>query len=82
MLLQVLVHRSHDLLKDEIVSCIFDMAKVDFVYFFNDFIAHFLANTEGIDNGQQSILKNNLKHDKVRRKELEDSQVISFWLFR
>lgn len=63
VLLQVLVHRSQDLLQEEITITVYNMASVDFNTFFAAFVPHFLQNMDGLDDDQRTILKENFKTD-------------------
>jgi hypothetical protein len=65
VLLQVLVHKSHDLLQEEIVVTIYNMASVDFDRFYSEFLPHFLTGCDGLDNGQKHMLGQNFKVEKV-----------------
>ena len=67
MLLQALVHRSHDLLQEEITITIYNMASVDFDSFYTGFLPQFLAGCEGVTQSQKSELNHNFKFDKVRK---------------
>lgn len=62
--LQVLLHKSHDLLQEEILVTIYNMASVDFDKFYAEFLPQFLAGCEGIDASQKTILGQNFKLDK------------------
>ena len=53
-------------LGEEIRAAVFNMAKVDFEAFFGHFIARFLEQTDGLDDGQKQMLQSNLKTDTVR----------------
>ena len=64
--LRVLSDRSHDLLRDEIVSSVHSMASVDFDAFFRHFLPQFLQQVEGIDDSQRNMLKESFKEDSVR----------------
>ncbi|XP_064637974.1 exportin-6-like isoform X2 [Lineus longissimus] len=64
VLLQVLVHKSHDLLQEEIGITVYNMASVDFERFYSTFLPQFLTNCEGLDNNQKAILAQNFKMDK------------------
>ncbi|XP_060560854.1 exportin-6-like [Ruditapes philippinarum] len=64
VLLQVLVHKSHDLLQEEIVVTIYNMASVDFDRFYSEFLPHFLTGCDGLDNGQKHMLGQNFKVEK------------------
>ncbi|GFS20899.1 exportin-6-like [Elysia marginata] len=61
VLLQVLVQKSHDLLQEEIVISVYNMAAVDFDTFFSDFLPGFLTSVEGIDDGQKTVLAENFQ---------------------
>nr|XP_055221565.1 exportin-6 isoform X2 [Gorilla gorilla gorilla] len=67
VLLQVLVHKSHDLLQEEIGIAIYNMASVDFDGFFAAFLPEFLTSCDGVDANQKSVLGRNFKMDRVRR---------------
>ena len=70
VLLQVLVQKSHDLLQEEIVISVYNMAAVDFDAFFSDFLPTFLASVEGIDDRQKAILAENFQVNRVRKRLL------------
>ena len=53
-------------LGEEITAAVYNMAKVDFEAFFGHFIARFLEQTDGLDDGQKQMLQSNLKTDTVR----------------
>ncbi|MPC08061.1 exportin-6-like [Portunus trituberculatus] len=63
VLLQVLVHRSQDLLQEEITITVYNMAAVDFSTYFGAFVPHFLQNMDGLDADQRTALKANFKTD-------------------
>ena len=65
VLLQVLLHKSHDLLQDEIAIALYNMAAVDFDIFYSHFLPQFLTGCEGIDENQKAILSANFKVDRV-----------------
>nr|XP_039249816.1 exportin-6-like [Styela clava] len=56
VLIQALVQKSHDLLKEEIYSTTWNMAEVDFDIFYNKFLPQFLRNLDGITPGQKDTL--------------------------
>ena len=56
MLLQVLVQKSHDLLQEEILSCIYSMASVDFASFHTEFLPAFLGDIDGLNEEQKVLL--------------------------
>ena len=62
VLLQVLVNNSHNLLKDEITSALYNMASVDFNVFFNEFLLQFLDSQE-LDSNQKQMLRTSFKTD-------------------
>uniref|UniRef100_A0A803TCQ5 Importin N-terminal domain-containing protein n=1 Tax=Anolis carolinensis TaxID=28377 RepID=A0A803TCQ5_ANOCA len=64
VLLQVLVHKSHDLLQEEIGIAIYNMASVDFDSFYSVFLPEFLASCDGVDANQKSVLGRNFKMDR------------------
>ena len=75
VLLQVLLHKSHDLLQDEIACTLYNMASVDFDSFYSRFLPQFLAGCEGVDENQKAILSANFKVDRVsttRRRFLQE----------
>ncbi|XP_076324683.1 LOW QUALITY PROTEIN: exportin-6-like [Tachypleus tridentatus] len=63
VLLQVLVHKSHDLLQEEIGITIYNMASVDFSNFYHVFLPQFLSSLDGIDNNQKNLLNREFKMD-------------------
>ncbi|KAK3591325.1 hypothetical protein CHS0354_028435 [Potamilus streckersoni] len=64
VLVQVLIHKSHDLLQEEIVVTVYNMASVDFEKFYVKFMPQFLVECEGLDENQKSILGRNFKMDR------------------
>ncbi|XP_070269532.1 exportin-6 isoform X3 [Myotis yumanensis] len=64
VLLQVLVHKSHDLLQEEIGIAIYNMASVDFDGFFAAFLPEFLTGCDGVDANQKNVLGRNFKMDR------------------
>jgi len=69
VLLQVLVHKSHDLLQEEIGIATYNMASVDFDGFYSAFLPEFLASCDGVDSNQKNVLGRNFKMDRVRKGE-------------
>ena len=65
VLLNSLIHKSHALLAEEIAVALYNMAAVNFVAFHNLFLPEFLHSTDGLDDGQRSILQRNFKNDTV-----------------
>uniref|UniRef100_A0A8C5WGK7 Exportin 6 n=1 Tax=Leptobrachium leishanense TaxID=445787 RepID=A0A8C5WGK7_9ANUR len=64
VLLQVLIHKSHDLLQEEIGIAIYNMASVDFSTFFSSFLPEFLGSCQGLDSGQKNVLARNFKMER------------------
>ena len=57
VLMQVLMHKTHDLLKEEIILAIYHMANVDFGAFFKQFLPEFLSKMEDLDANQREKLQ-------------------------
>ncbi|VVC36178.1 Hypothetical protein CINCED_3A020396 [Cinara cedri] len=57
VLLNVMVNKSHTLLSDEISMAIYNMASVDFDYFFLKFLPDYLKQTDNIRNDQRQFLR-------------------------
>lgn len=64
VLLQVLLHKSHDLLQEEITVAIYNMASVDFDAFYSAFMPEFLNGCQGVDSGQRAVLARNFKLER------------------
>ncbi|KAG8433210.1 hypothetical protein GDO86_017484 [Hymenochirus boettgeri] len=64
VLLQVLIHKSHDLLQEEIGIAVYNMASVDFSTFFSSFLPEFLTGCQGLDTSQKSVLARNFKMER------------------
>ncbi|XP_072337474.1 exportin-6 isoform X2 [Scyliorhinus torazame] len=64
VLLQVLVHKSHDLLQEEIGIAVYNMGSVDFSSFYTVFLPQFLGSCDGIDSNQRTALGRNFKMDR------------------
>ncbi|KAK5856463.1 hypothetical protein PBY51_008055 [Eleginops maclovinus] len=64
VLLQVLLHKSHDLLQEEITVAIYNMACVDFDAFYSAFMPEFLNGCQGVDASQRSVLARNFKLER------------------
>ena len=60
VLLQALVVKSHDLLQEDIVAAIYNMAAVDFSMFYKTFVSDFLKQVNTIDYHQKQTLNDNL----------------------
>ncbi|KAJ8795213.1 hypothetical protein J1605_002837 [Eschrichtius robustus] len=63
VLRQVLVHKPHDLLQEEIGIAIYGVASVDFDGFFAAFLPEFLTSCDGVDANQKNVLGRNFKMD-------------------
>ncbi|XP_055948034.1 exportin-6-like isoform X2 [Argiope bruennichi] len=63
VLLKTLIYKTHNLLRDEIINTIYNMALVDFNSFYTVFLPQFLQNMENLDANQKSALLRNFKHD-------------------
>lgn len=70
VLLQVLLHKSHDLLQEEITVAIYNMASVDFDAFYSAFMPEFLNGCQGVDTSQRAVLARNFKLERVKIKFL------------
>lgn len=66
VLLQVLLHKSHDLLQEEITVAIYNMASVDFDAFYSAFMPEFLNGCQGVDTSQRAVLARNFKLERVK----------------
>lgn len=64
VLLQCLVTRSHDLLRDEVHAVLHNMAAVNFDTFYGSLLPAFLASCEGIDPHQRRTLVHGLKRER------------------
>uniref|UniRef100_A0A3Q1BHI9 Importin N-terminal domain-containing protein n=1 Tax=Amphiprion ocellaris TaxID=80972 RepID=A0A3Q1BHI9_AMPOC len=64
VLLQVLLHKSHDLLQEEITLAIYNMASVDFDVFYSAFMPEFLNGCQGVDTSQRAVLARNFKLER------------------
>ena len=65
VLLQVILNKSHDLLKEEIILAIYHMATVDFNAFFKQFLPQYLTNVMDIDDNQREKLQQCFKEEIV-----------------
>ena len=59
------MHRSHALLHEEIATAIFNMAAIDLMSFYDQFIVHFLQTIDSIDDQQRQCLKSIFNHEQV-----------------
>ncbi|KAM9457944.1 exportin-6 [Clarias gariepinus] len=64
VLLQVLLHKSHDLLQDDITMALYNMAAVDFSAFFSSFLPEFLNSCQGLDPHQRTTLARNFTPER------------------
>ncbi|CAL8273014.1 unnamed protein product [Lota lota] len=64
VLLQVLLHKSHDLLQEEITLAVYNMAAVDFDAFYSGFMPEFLTGCQGVDSNQRTVLARNFKLER------------------
>ena len=67
VLLQVLLHKSHDLLLEDITVAIYNMASVDFDAFYSAFMPEFLNGCQGVDTSQRAVLARNFKLERVSK---------------
>lgn len=65
VLLQVLLHKSHDLLQDDITLALYNMAAVDFPAFYTSFLPEFLNGCQGLDPHQRTTLARNFTPERV-----------------
>ncbi|XP_064607184.1 exportin-6-like [Liolophura sinensis] len=61
VLIQVLIHKSHDLLQEEITMTVYNMAAVDFTGFYDSFLTQFLSICDNLDSNQRTVLSQNFK---------------------
>ncbi|XP_038855769.1 exportin-6-like [Salvelinus namaycush] len=61
VLLQVLLHKSHNLLQEEIALAVYNMASVDFDAFYSSFMTEFLNGCQSVDANQRAVLCRNFK---------------------
>ncbi|KAJ1530853.1 hypothetical protein ONE63_005696 [Megalurothrips usitatus] len=62
VLLETLVNKSHALLSEDIAVAVYNMANVDFSFFFSSFLPEFLQTSEGLDDSQRVILLRNFSN--------------------
>ncbi|XP_034251933.1 exportin-6-A isoform X1 [Thrips palmi] len=62
VLLETLVNKSHALLSEDIAVAVFNMASVDFSFFFSSFLPEFLQTSEGLDDSQRVLLLRNFNN--------------------
>lgn len=66
VLIQVLIHKSHDLLQEEIALTVYNMAAVDFNSFYDSFLTQFLSICDNLDSNQRTVLCQNFKTVQVK----------------
>lgn len=59
VLLQTLIAKSHDLLREEIVSVIYNMVSVDFAAFHKSFLPSFVDSVDSLSVQQKTLLLSN-----------------------
>ncbi|KAG5279727.1 hypothetical protein AALO_G00080950 [Alosa alosa] len=64
VLLQVLLHKSHDLLQDDITVAVYNMAAVNFHTFYSSFLPEFLNGCQGLDHHQRATLARNFTPER------------------
>lgn len=65
VLLNTLLDKTHELLTDDIMLAIYNMASVNFHVFFNTFLTGFLQNMEGLGQQQRDSLKQSFRQETV-----------------
>src|SRR6185437_295738 len=65
VLLDDLTNKNHDLLRDEIVSVVYQIASVNFESFYNTMVPAYLAKLNRIDENQKETIRRNYKSDSV-----------------
>lgn len=65
VLLHTLLDKTHNLLNDDVLLSIYNMASVDFQGFFNTFLPHFLQNMNGIVESQKQSLQQTFSYETV-----------------
>lgn len=63
--LQVLIHKSHDLLADEIQVALYHMASSDFNLFFTHILPSFVLSADGLQPAQKEALAGNFRREEV-----------------
>lgn len=80
VLFQVLIHKSHDLLQEDIAVTIYNMAAVDFDAFYSTFLPQFLQSCQGVDDTQKALLSHNFKLELVGNDLFEKVKAAAFFL--
>lgn len=65
ILLEVLVQKSHDLIREEVCLCLYAMAAVDFSLFHGETLPSFLSKRSQLREEQRSALATGYKMDEV-----------------
>lgn len=65
ILLEVLVQKSHDLIREEVCLCLHAMAAVDFPLFHGETLPSFLSKCTQLREEQRTALANGYKMDQV-----------------
>jgi len=78
--MQVLVHRSHALLHDDIVTAVYNMAAVDFASFYGQFLPHFLQSIDVVDSQHTALLLALFHQEQVMSCDLNDCHMWLEWL--
>lgn len=65
ILLEVLVQKSHDLIREEVCLCLYTMAAVDFSLFHGETLPSFLSKRSQLREEQRSALATGYKMDEV-----------------
>ena len=73
VLLKVLIHKTHNLLQEEIIRAVHNMVERNFDVYFVQFIPHFLMNMVGLTDHQKSQLHQNYKRHQVKQITLNKS---------
>ena len=67
VLLEVLVQKSHDLLREEIGSCLHSMVRTSFQKFHGEILPSFLCKFQQLSQEQRDKLAQSYKMDEVRK---------------
>ena len=62
---QALVMKSHDLLQEEVITCVYNMASVDMSKFHKQFLPNFLQQVNTIDSHQKDVLAEHFTTEQV-----------------
>ena len=65
ILLEVLVQKSHDLIREDVCLCLYTMAAVDFPLFHGETLPSFLRQCTQLREEQRSALASGYKMEKV-----------------